>query len=213
MIREVPVLPAGCVGALLDAPEWPAAPAFHEERLAIRHAVLRRQREFAAGRDCARVALRMLGVPPVAIGVGSHREPLWPGGVRGSISHCRRVAAAVVTRSDRYEGVGIDVEEISEVDCHTASSVLTPVEMAKLSVLGDAWPAVGFSAKESVYKAWFAATGDRLRFDDAVLHVSGGRVSARLRGSVWMPVQTVVHDGLVFTATTVGAHARHEGRA
>ncbi|MEV4420566.1 hypothetical protein AB0L40_11415 [Patulibacter sp. NPDC049589] len=65
----------------------PAASVFPEEFVAVRHAVETRRREFVTGRACAHRALAALGVPVVPIMSGPNREPLWPEGVVGSITH------------------------------------------------------------------------------------------------------------------------------
>jgi 4'-phosphopantetheinyl transferase EntD len=50
--------------------------------------VEKRWREFAAGRSCARKALAASGHAPVAVLQGAGREPVWPQGIVGSITHC-----------------------------------------------------------------------------------------------------------------------------
>ena len=51
-------------------------------------AVQKRKAEFLAGRYCARAALAQLdGSLAVNIGIGANREPLWPPGFVGSITH------------------------------------------------------------------------------------------------------------------------------
>ena len=67
-----------------------------EERAYVESAVPRRVREFAAGRQCARLALRELGGPDEAIPVGLSRQPKWPPGIVGSITHTVGYCLAVV---------------------------------------------------------------------------------------------------------------------
>lgn len=85
-----------------------------EERTLIRTAVAKRQREFTAGRNCARAAMRALGWPEQqigAIGVGAHREPLLPPGLIGSITHSAHFCAAAVARDDgELLSLGIDAD-------------------------------------------------------------------------------------------------------
>ena len=52
--------------------------------------------EFRHGRACARLALGRIGAGAHDIPVGASREPIWPTGVVGSISHAGTAAAAVV---------------------------------------------------------------------------------------------------------------------
>ena len=69
-----------------------------EERTAITSTVPHRAAEFAGGRQCAKAAMSALGVDDAALPVGSGRQPAWPDGVVGSISHthgyCLAVAAS-----------------------------------------------------------------------------------------------------------------------
>jgi hypothetical protein len=62
----------------------------------LRNSVPKRQAEFVAGRICAREALTGWGHDNVVVGIGAHREPIWPQGLLGSITHCADYAAAVV---------------------------------------------------------------------------------------------------------------------
>src|SRR5207302_6761936 len=72
--------------------------------------VERRRREFAVGRACARRALRAFGIVGVAISTGVQREPVWPQGVVGSITHCTGYCAAAVALGDHVTAIGIDAE-------------------------------------------------------------------------------------------------------
>jgi 4'-phosphopantetheinyl transferase EntD len=76
-----------------DAPDAVLIPA---EVAVISRAVEKRRREFQTVRHCARRALDELGLPPAAIPPGGHREPLWPPGVVGSLTHCTGYRAAAV---------------------------------------------------------------------------------------------------------------------
>ena len=69
---------------------------YPEEAASIKRAVPKRWREFTAGRLCAREALRRLGIERHPILVGEHREPLWPSGVVGTLSHCDDCYGAAV---------------------------------------------------------------------------------------------------------------------
>ena len=84
---------------------WP------EEAAAVQHAVEKRRREFAVGRMLARAALAAIGDPPSAIPTGNHREPVWPAGIVGSITHCAGYCAAAVARDAMVVALGIDAEQ------------------------------------------------------------------------------------------------------
>lgn len=127
-------------------------------------AVPKRRAEFLAGRYCAEKALGQLGCVEKTVGIGTNRNPSWPAGMIGSISHTHSLAAAWVVRADHYTGIGIDVEHI--VDDATANrlhkNVLTEREFSRLSyTTGRAALAftIAFSVKESFFKATYASVG------------------------------------------------------
>ena len=94
-----------------------------------------------------------------------------------------------------------------------------PAERARLAALAGEWPAVCwdrllFSAKESVYKAWFPLTGRWLGFEDADVTITpDGTFTARLLTEltgtqpprVSFDGRWLARDGLVLTAITVPA--------
>src|SRR5882672_7976907 len=86
-----------------------AAPLPEEEAL-IDGAVAPRRSEFATTRSCARQALHRLGVPEGPILRGPKREPLWPPGIVGSLTHCTGYRAAAVARASDVLAIGIDAE-------------------------------------------------------------------------------------------------------
>lgn len=125
-----------------------------EEQAAAANFSDRRLRSFAHGRYCARRALAGLGIGQVSIGVGESREPLWPPGIVGSITHSTDLAAAAVCRDDVLVGLGIDCEQADRLDASVIKRVCRADELAALEKAGFGLDhaAVLFSAKESVYK-------------------------------------------------------------
>jgi 4'-phosphopantetheinyl transferase EntD len=128
----------------------------------------KRQREFATARSCARRALGKLGLPKGPILRGPSREPLWPSGVVGSITHCHWYRAAAVATKVDVVTLGIDAEVHEKLPADIYQKVILPQEEAWLANTpeGVYWDRLIFSAKESVYKAWFPLTGEWLGFDD-----------------------------------------------
>jgi 4'-phosphopantetheinyl transferase EntD len=160
---------------------------FPEEREHVANAVAKRRVEFAAVRRCARRALQELGYPAVPILPGEHREPLWPEGVVGSMTHCAGYCAAAVARGDEVSALGID----AEVHATLPDGVLDLISLesereliAELTKRGPEavhWDRVLFSAKESVYKAWFPLTHRWLGFEEADIELRpDGTFEARL---------------------------------
>ncbi|MFG1829438.1 4'-phosphopantetheinyl transferase family protein [Micromonospora chersina] len=195
------------------------APYPGEEDLLAR-AVEARRREFVTARRCAREALARLGYAPAPIRPGPEREPLWPAGVVGSITHCAGYRAAAVARDTALAGLGIDAEPHEPLPDGVAEMVTTAGEPESLARLRADRPAVHwdrllFSAKESVYKAWYPLTGRWLGFEDAELSVdpAAGSFTARVlvdptRADGGPPLAALhgrwlVADGLVVTAVAV----------
>jgi 4'-phosphopantetheinyl transferase EntD len=169
------LLPAGVVAvdAVGDPPDGRLLPA---EQPAVARAAARRVRDFAGGRHCARRAMAALGCVPGPLLAGSHGEPLWPAGVVGSLTHCEGYWAAAVARRGSLAALGIDAEPHLPLPTGVAGQVLTPAERDRLPSLpaGTSWDRVLFSAKESLFKAWFPVTRAWLGFPDAVVEPRPG---------------------------------------
>lgn len=120
-------------------------------------ASLERKREFVLGRLCASEALRRFGIANSPVGVGENREPLWPPGFVGSITHCDGLCAAAVARSDNYFSLGIDAEPVGDLPFEIRDLILTPKERKYLqhSTSASRNMKLIFSAKEAVYKCLF----------------------------------------------------------
>jgi 4'-phosphopantetheinyl transferase EntD len=180
------ILPDG-VAAAWTTHDIPDAVLFPEEEDRIRGAVESRRLEFATGRHCARLALARLGLPATAIPAGPRGEPLWPDGVTGSVTHCRGYRAAAVARRAQVRSIGIDAEEHLPLPAEIRDMVLLPEEREHTDRLSatDAdvpWPMVAFSAKEALYKSWFALTERWLGFHDAALRLDpAGTFTADIR--------------------------------
>jgi len=154
----------------------PDEPPFPGEADLIATAVEGRRREFITARRCARQALGLLGLPPTPIRSGPHREPLWPAGVVGSLTHCTGYRAAAVARAVEVASLGIDAEPHGPLPEGILESVVAPGDAETLRRVAEGDPATHwgrllFSAKESVYKAWFPLTGRWLGFEDACLEI------------------------------------------
>ncbi|MFD7326899.1 4'-phosphopantetheinyl transferase [Streptomyces sp. NPDC059875] len=163
------LLPGAVAVAVADASAWTEEPLPEEAATLSERAVPARRREFRAGRACARRALTALGLPAVPVPAGRDRAPVWPPQVVGSISHTGDYCAAAVARSDRIRSIGIDAEDSMRLDEPTRQLVCRPEEEDWWRGPGGGapyWPTVFFSAKESVYKAWFPLVGSWLGFHD-----------------------------------------------
>ena len=143
-----------------------------EERAALGNATEGRVREFATGRSCARQALAVLGVTPAPILRGADRQPLWPAGVVGSITHCRGYCGAAVARRADFASLGVDAEPNEPLPYGVIDHVALPQEQAWIRQRSDGvhWDRLLFCAKEAVFKAWYPLTEHWLRFADVLVH-------------------------------------------
>lgn len=192
------------------------AELYGEEESAVGRAVETRRREFTTARACARLALRRLGIGPVAIPTGERGEPVWPAGVVGSITHCRGYRACAVAMADDVLAVGVDAEVHEPLPAGVLEQVAFGSERAMTTdrAAGVHLDRLLFSAKEAVYKVWFPLTRRWLGFEDAELSIDAQAGSFRARLLVPAPVvagapltemrgRWCVEDGLVATAVVV----------
>jgi 4'-phosphopantetheinyl transferase EntD len=156
--------------------DLPGVALFPQEAELVANAVDKRQHEFATGRYCARAALGRLGVRPAPLLSGVGGAPHWPLGVVGSITHCDGYRAAAVAWGRDVVTLGVDAEPADPLPDGVLRFVSDAREQAWIRELGVArpevcWDRLLFSAKESVYKAWFPLTGRWLDFNDASVTV------------------------------------------
>lgn len=135
-------------------------------------AVPRRRQEFRLGRAAAHLALDQLGFGPLPVPRGDHREPIWPPGVVGSITHSAGRAMVAVARRADSGGIGLDLEARHEFP-ELAEHVAFDVEVEWLATVPDDRRADAtlelFSAKESVFKAFWPRNGRYFGFEAARL--------------------------------------------
>ncbi len=214
------IVPPEVVAAEAFGDECDGAPLFPAEEAAIAGAAPKRRREFAAVRACARRALASAGFDAAPVPRAPSGAPVWPPGVVGSMTHCEGYRACAIGRTEAFSAIGIDAEPHDLLPDGVLPMVASEPERAALAGLAAAapglcWDRILFSAKESVYKAWFPATGRWLGFTDAelTLHPSG-TFAARLLvpGPVvgGRPVTAyhgrwTVRHGLIATAVVVPA--------
>jgi 4'-phosphopantetheinyl transferase EntD len=212
-----PLLPAAVI-AVEATEDLPGEPPFPGEEDLIARAVPGRRAEFITARRCARQALAALGHPAQPIRSGPHREPLWPAGVAGSITHCAGYRAAAVARTAEVESLGIDAEPNAALPAGVDRQVILPAEAEMLGHLagthpGTHWDRLLFSAKESIYKTWFPLTGRWLGFEEACLTIDpdAGAFTAKVTGDGPFKAfagRFLVSGGLILTAVWQPGSAR-----
>ncbi|MCX4679711.1 4'-phosphopantetheinyl transferase superfamily protein [Streptomyces sp. NBC_01433] len=194
---------------------------FPEEEELVARSVPKRVNDFATARACARRAMAGLGLPPVPVLRGRRGVPLWPEGIIGSLTHCEGYRAAALTRATDALSLGIDAEPHAPLPSGVRDLISLPSERRwNFPPAPDDdgalhWDRLLFSAKESVFKAWFPITGTELDFDEADItfrraEVGGteGTLSARLLRTHPALPPTLrgrwrVEDGIAATAVLV----------
>lgn len=185
-MRAVPLLVASpdllghlfspCVVTAWGEPERLQEPLHPAECDAVARAVAKRRMEFTAGRTLARRALERLGAGSAAIPVGTKREPVWPAGITGSISHTRGFCGVALARAQDMRGIGFDAEHLDAVRPGLAREIVTEAERGAIREVlgGDAETALAlaFSAKEAFFKCQYPLTRRWLGLLDAVLTVT-----------------------------------------
>jgi 4'-phosphopantetheinyl transferase EntD len=156
--------------------ELDRAPLYPGEEAAVAAAVPKRQAEYAAGRACARAALTELcGTAGPLLRDTVRGAPVWPEGVVGSITHCDGYRAAAVAHTADILTLGIDAEPHGPLPEGVLDVILsTDQERAALAALTAHsprvhWDRLLFSAKETVYKAWYPYHHRMLGFTEAEL--------------------------------------------
>ncbi|MET0090790.1 MAG: 4'-phosphopantetheinyl transferase superfamily protein [Candidatus Thiodiazotropha sp.] len=148
-----------------------STPLCAEEEALIEGAREKRQREFRAGRHAAHSALARLEAPLQPLLRGDKRQPLWPEGYLGSISHCREVCLAVCARITDLAGLGIDVEPLPPLPEGVSRYVHTPQEAEFLKQNPELPGRLVFSAKESLYKCYYPILGQFIGFQAVSLEI------------------------------------------
>jgi 4'-phosphopantetheinyl transferase EntD len=212
------LLPSAVAVAVAGPADWTGDLLPAEQACLSERAVQTRRRDFAAGRNCARRALRDLGLPTAAVPAAADRAPVWPAGVVGSITHTAGYCAAAAAHTTDIRSVGMDAEQHREINPGVRRLVLLPEEEAACARLPSdiSWPVVLFSAKETIYKVWYPVVRSWLDFHDARLDLNpdAGTFTARIAparvdaAGVEDPPASitgrfVIADGLVRTAAVL----------
>ncbi len=168
------LLPPGTVIVEADVGMWDTG-LLPIELPHVRYCVDKRRREFAAGRNCARSALRALGFEALPILVGMGRMPLFPAGISGSITHTDNYCAAAAVRTDGALTIGIDAERDEPLEVDIWPLLMGDVEQVQMARLRDVevrnWERLLFSAKEAFYKASFPLHRQFVDFRDVIVEV------------------------------------------
>ncbi|KPI27794.1 4'-phosphopantetheinyl transferase [Actinobacteria bacterium OV320] len=194
--------------------EFGSAPLYPQEEALVARAVAKRRREFTVVRSCARRAMEKLGVPAQAVLPGERGAPQWPDGLTGSMTHCAGYCAAALVRAADLASLGIDAEPHEPLPEGVLSAVALPAEAERIGRLTAGrpevhWDRLLFSAKESVYKAWFPLTRKWLDFSEADIDLALAPASASASASATGPAEGtegVFRARLLVPGPVVGGH-------
>jgi 4'-phosphopantetheinyl transferase EntD len=131
---------------------------------------------------------------------GRQRQPLWPTGVVGSITHCEGYCAAVVAYGKDFASIGIDAEPNEPLPFGVLNLVSGKAERIWLqgAPKGElCWDRLLFCIKESVYKVWFPITNAWLDFEQALVEVDP-------RASTFKA--TILHPDILFPRMIEGRY-------
>ena len=144
----------------------------------------KRKFEFSTGRWCAKQAFASEGIHNISILSGGNREPIWPDGFTGSISHCKDQCGAVITKTTCTKSIGFDVENTKELKNDIAKAICTDEEKDWLcqqsSYVYDTLVLTIFSLKESVYKCVYQHQHVKLGFKDCSIIADPANNSANI---------------------------------
>lgn len=130
----------------------------------------KRQKEFLIGRYCAFLSLGKN--QKEIISIGEKREPLWPKGFNGSISHNKNLVIAVTTKSEKF--IGMDIEEKGRLNLKIQGQILTPEEIDNFKLWKgqidyQSFLTLIFSSKESIFKCLYPYFKEYFGFHSAYL--------------------------------------------
>ena len=184
------------------------------ESALVAHAVDVRQREFAAGRLCARRALERLGIRAGPLLAEADRRPAWPADIAGSISHTDGVCGVAVARRGMVIGIGFDAEPATAFPSDAWDTALTDAERRQLRDFPEPDRGIRarllFSAKEAFYKCYCSAGGGWLDFHDLEIRLTptSDVLEVNARKPLWERARTVsgryaLTSRFIFTAFTM----------
>jgi enterobactin synthetase component D len=185
----------------------------------VKQAVPKRRAEFVAGRLLAQALLRERGCYEEVRTIEGRRDPLWPDGYVGSITHSRNRAACMLFSEHESLGVGLDLEHwiTDEVSADIGSMIFeSQKEEDVLRSFSESFLrrlTLAFSAKESLFKALYPFVQTYWEFHDVKLKAlegdsHTGRILAYLSDPIFSIPQTFwvyyrAYDAWVITGLSV----------
>ncbi|MDE9465370.1 4'-phosphopantetheinyl transferase family protein [Xenorhabdus bovienii] len=126
----------------------------------LQNAVNKRKAEYLAARYCTQQILNSMDYPEFQVINAPDRSPVWPDKICGSLSHSANCAIVFAASREKYQIIGVDIEQ--EIKQDTIDSVSrtvineTEAELLKKCTLSFAQAfTLTFSIKESLFKALY----------------------------------------------------------
>jgi len=148
-------------------------------------AVPKRRAEYLCGRYLARRLLESRHASTL-VTIGKFREPVWPEGWIGSITHTHNQAVCSLASREKVAMLGIDMEPwfSDESSEQVSGQIVNSRELRILQEIGSYSRALtlAFSAKESFFKAVFPTVRQYFGFDSVeVVELDSLRQRIKLR--------------------------------
>lgn len=138
------------------------------EKLLITNFSEKRIKDFSTGRFCARKAMEHIGYETCEILMSTDKQPIWPDGLVGSISHTSALTGAIVGLSSQIKAIGLDIENIGKINKDMWRLLYTENEQVFLNSVPPEvltfYTTLFFSCKESFYKMQHPITKTYLDF-------------------------------------------------
>lgn len=173
-------------------------------------AVRKRKAEYLAGRYACQQLLREKGLP-TQVRSGAHRQPLWPPGLVGSITHIDDVAVAAIAEQRLVAALGIDLARWLD-DAHADSIAKMVVDNCEYCILSRSKRThaelitIAFSCKEAFFKAAYYAVGRYFEFENVkIIHFDwhGRRFVLEVASALSARIPAGrIFDGLFFTTAS-----------
>lgn len=142
-----------------------------EEKLITEKFAEVRSQSFANGRYAARMAMKKLDIHDFPLLIGKNKAPIWPKGIKGSISHCHDAAIAIASKAEDYLNLGVDIEKHQRCKKELWQSIFLEEEIEFLNSLKESeqvkHATLLFSAKESYFKLLNPIMNKWIGFHDA----------------------------------------------
>ena len=139
----------------------------------------KRLKDFSTGRYCARKALAAIGNDNAEILMGNDKQPIWPTGYVGSISHSGKLVGAVAAKASNVKSIGLDIETIGKIKPEMWRLLYTEAETEFLISLTSEelayYTTLLFSFKEAFYKLQHPLTKTFLNFTDVEVKSVGNK--------------------------------------